>query len=73
MFGCDQDITGRLKIADVKYQCCAQSFFGHNGTCTGTGTLTKVLESALLDRQTYKSYGSIYVLFNAKQLNRVIK
>ena len=34
-------------------------FFGHTGTCTGTGTLTKVLESTLPDRQTDKSYGSI--------------
>ena len=34
-------------------------FFGHTGTCTGTGTLTKVLESAPSDRHTDKSYGSI--------------
>ena len=27
-------------------------FFGHNGTCTGTGTSTKVLGSAPSDRQT---------------------
>ena len=40
-------------------QCRTQSFFGHTGTCTGTGTLTEVLESAPSDRQTNKSYGSI--------------
>ena len=27
-------------------QCRTESFFGHTGTCTGTGTLTKVLQSA---------------------------
>ena len=34
-------------------------FFGHTGTCTGTETLTKVLESTQSVRQTDKSYGSI--------------
>ena len=34
-------------------------FFGHTGECTGTGTLTKVLESTPSDRQTDKKYGSI--------------
>ena len=40
-------------------QYCTQSFLGHTSTCTGTGTLTKVLESAPSDRQTNKSYSSI--------------
>ena len=48
----------------VYNQCRTQRFFGHSGTCTGTRTLTKVLERALSDRQTDKSY---------KQLNRVMK
>ena len=34
-------------------------FFGHAVTCIERGTLTKVLESPLSDRQTDKSYGSI--------------
>ena len=34
-------------------------FFGHTGTCTGTRTLTIVLESTPSGRQTDKSYGSI--------------
>ena len=38
-------------------QCRAQtqSFFGHTGTCTETGALTKVLESAPSDKQTENS------------------
>ena len=57
-------------------KCHNQSFFGHTGIYTGTETLMKVLESAVSDRQTDKSFGSILcqtkvMLFNAKQLNRV--
>ena len=33
--------------------------FGYSSTSTGTGTLTKVLESKPSDRLTNKSYGSI--------------
>ena len=47
--------------------------FTHTHTRTVTSTLTKVLESAQSDRQTDKSYGSIYLFFDGKQLNTVIK
>ena len=46
-------------------------FFGHTGTCTETRTLTKVLENALSDRAT-KVVALIKMLFDAKQLNRVL-
>ena len=35
-----------------------ETFLGILGSCTGTRTLTKVLESATSDKQTEKSYGS---------------
>ena len=41
------------------YSAVPRVFLGHTGTCTGTGTLTNVLESASSGRQTDKSYGSI--------------
>ena len=51
--------SSSLPSTSLPPQCRTQSFFGHTGACTGTGTLRKVLEGALADRQTDKSYGSI--------------
>ena len=52
-----------LTIRQKKYigGSCAipRVLLGISGTCTGTRTLMKVLESAPSDRQTNKSYCSI--------------
>ena len=60
-----------LLIIYLSSQCRTQSFFGHTGTCTGTGTLTKVFESAPSDRQTDRQIGrqtdrptTVMALFN---------
>ena len=49
------DSVKYLRVIPVLYP----EFFGHTGTCTGTGILAKVLENAPSDRQTDKKYGSI--------------
>ena len=55
---CRKMITDEQK-RESQDQCHTQSSFGHTGTCTRSGNLTKVLESALSDRQPDKHYGSI--------------
>ena len=47
--------TRKKGSAGKHFGVFSAEFFGHTGTCTGTRTLTKVLESAPSDRKTDKS------------------
>ena len=49
----------KKKVDAKKSSAVPRGFFGCSGTCTRTTTLTKILGSALSDRQTEKSCGSI--------------